>query len=91
MKSPEDCKLDPAIRLQEGRMIRTVADAIALLREHETRPGVDDRDEVLHKLERAENDEEQAEAVKRFRSWLLTWGLVLPVTMKPGSTQGRVA
>ena len=39
--------IQPQIRLRDGRLISTIRDAIALLREHESRPGVDDRDEVL--------------------------------------------
>ena len=55
---PSKLLLDPKMRLVDGRVIGSFADAIALLREHESRPGVDDRDEVLHRLERARTDEE---------------------------------
>jgi hypothetical protein len=83
----DDFELNPAIRLEGGRVIRTIGDALTLLREHETRPGVDDRDEVLHALERADSDEARAAAVKRFRQWLKTWSVV-PVALAPGSSQG---
>jgi hypothetical protein len=83
----DDFELNPAIRLEGGRVIRTIGDALTLLREHETRPGVDDRDEVLHALERADSDEARAAAVKRFRQWLETWSVV-PVALAPGSSQG---
>ncbi|HVY56587.1 MAG TPA: hypothetical protein VHA77_01930 [Xanthobacteraceae bacterium] len=82
--------MDPAIELPDGRLIRNAAEAIALLRDHEMRPGVDDRDEVLHALERAHTDDARARAVARFRQWLDTWGVTLPVTSRPGSTRGPV-
>lgn len=87
MTGPSDFELNPAIRLETGRTLRTVADAIALLREHETRPGVDDRDEVLHGLERARTDEDRARAVERFIRWLETWGVTVPVTDRPGPSE----
>jgi hypothetical protein len=36
--------IEPTLHLRDGRVIRSLADAISLLREHESRPGVDDRD-----------------------------------------------
>jgi hypothetical protein len=83
-----DFELNPAIRLNEGRTIRTVGDAITLLREHEARPGVDDRDEVLHLLERAEDEQQRNNAIARFRSWIATWGMAIPTALEPGSTRG---
>src|SRR3954452_15235361 len=53
MRKPSQTLLQPELYMRDGRIIRTLADAIALLREHEARPGVDVRDEVLHSLERA--------------------------------------
>ena len=88
VKSAAQFELHPAIRLQNGRTIATLAQAIAFVREHEMRPGVDDRDEVLHALERARTDEEREGAVARFRRWLAAWGVTLPVTTRPGSTTG---
>ena len=61
--------LQPPLHLRDGRIIRSIADAIALLREHEARPGVDARDEVLHQLERAPTDEARSEAAKAFVDW----------------------
>src|SRR5436309_1748321 len=40
-----DFYFTPEIHLVDGRIVRNIADAIGLLREHETRPGVDRRDE----------------------------------------------
>jgi hypothetical protein len=57
---------NPEMHLRDGRVIGTFADAIAIaiaiaiMREHESRPGVDDRDEVLHRLERAHSDKQRA-------------------------------
>lgn len=80
--------LEPAIQLNGERTLRTAADAAALLREHELRPGVDDRDEVLHQIERAKNGAEMQAALMRFRQWLVDWGTSIPVTDKPGSSRG---
>ncbi len=62
-------RIQPELHLRDGRTIGSVADAIALLREHEARPGVDARDEVLHRLERARTDEERRAAVNSFIAW----------------------
>jgi hypothetical protein len=88
MKNLAEVQLSPIIVIDHTRTLRTAADALALLREHETRPGIDDRDEVLHQLERAKSEEELDAALKRFRSWLLTWGLEVPTAPEPGSTRG---
>jgi len=69
MKNPASLHLQPELYMRDGRIIRTLADAIALLREHEARPGVDDRDEVLHRLERAQAAEERQRAVEAFVVW----------------------
>jgi len=60
----------PEIRLIDGRIIRNIDDATAFVREHEPRPGVDQRDEVLHALERARNNEEARAAARLFLRWL---------------------
>ena len=54
----------------DGRIIRDLEDAKAFAREQEARPGVDQRDEILHKMERAEGDEEAHAAAHRFLRWL---------------------
>jgi hypothetical protein len=77
-------KLDPALRLDGGRVIRTAADALTLLREHETRPGVDDRDEVLHAIERAQDENAMAAALRRFRAWASDWALTIAPHAKAG-------
>jgi hypothetical protein len=58
-----------ALYLRDGHIIRSIGDAIAYLREHEVRPGVDARDEVLHKLERAGTDRERQTAAEAFLAW----------------------
>lgn len=85
-KRAEEVPLRPAMQFSNGRTVRTLKDAIFLLREHEMRPGVDDRDEVLHLLERARSEEERAAAIARFRQWAQSGGL-LPVTTKPGTAE----
>ena len=73
---PRRYRIEPKIRLTDGRVIGTIADAIALVREHESRPGVDDRDEVLHHLERARTDAERQDAAAGFFAWAKELGLV---------------
>ena len=70
MANPSDLPIDPKIRLRDGRVIGSIGEAIALLREHESRPGVDARDEVLHGLERAQSDQQRQAAAEGFRSWV---------------------
>lgn len=60
----------PELRLKDGRVIRDIADALSFAREQETRPGVDQRDEVLHKMERAKSNEESHAAAHLFLRWL---------------------
>jgi len=60
----------PELRLADGRIIRNLDDAIGFVREHEARPGVDQRDEVLHALEAAHSKEAAHAAAHRFLRWL---------------------
>ena len=48
-----DLVFDPELRLRDGTVIRTREDAIAFARAQQPRPGADERDAVLHQLERA--------------------------------------
>jgi hypothetical protein len=43
---------------------------LSFAREQEARPGVDQRDEVLHKMERAQSKEEAHAAAHAFLRWL---------------------
>jgi hypothetical protein len=87
MRKPSQTLLQPELYMRDGRILRTLADAIALLREHEARPGVDVRDEVLHRLERARTDEEQQQATSAFITWVKELDLLLapPETAHPRS------
>jgi hypothetical protein len=60
----------PELRLIDGRIIRNLEDATGFMREHEARPGVDRRDEVLHTLEHARTQEELYAAANLFLAWL---------------------
>src|SRR5262249_12229206 len=60
----------PELKLTDGRTVRNIEDAIALAREHEARPGVDQRDEVLHALENANSKEQARAAAHLFLRWL---------------------
>jgi hypothetical protein len=60
----------PELRLIDGRIIRNLDDATLFAREHEARPGIDRRDEVLHAIERARNGEEAHAAAHLFLRWL---------------------
>jgi hypothetical protein len=41
----------PELHLKDGRIIRDLDDAASFAREQEVRPGVDQRDEVLHRMD----------------------------------------
>jgi hypothetical protein len=60
----------PELRLVDGRIIRNLEDAVLFAREHESRPGVDRRDEVLHAIERAQNEEQAHAAAHLVLRWL---------------------
>jgi hypothetical protein len=60
----------PELHLKDGRIIRDLDDATSFAREQETRPGVDQRDEVLHKMEHAQSREEAHAAAHSFVRWL---------------------
>jgi hypothetical protein len=60
----------PELHLKDGRIIRDLDDATSFAREQETRPGVDQRDEVLHRMEHAETREEAHAAAHSFVRWL---------------------
>jgi hypothetical protein len=60
----------PELRLKDGRVIRDIEDALGFAREQEPRPGVDQRDEVLHTMERAKTHEETHAAAHLFLRWL---------------------
>ena len=65
-----DFSFAPELRLLDGRILRGLDDAIDFARAQETRPGVDQRDEVLHRLERAQGEHETREAADMFVNWL---------------------
>ena len=60
----------PELLLKDGRIIRDLDDAASFAREQEVRPGVDQRDEVLHRIERAKSKEEAHAAAHSFVRWL---------------------
>src|SRR5438309_3442111 len=60
----------PELHLKDGRIIRDLDDATSFAREQEARPGVDQRDEVLHKMEHAQSKEEAHAAAHSFVRWL---------------------
>jgi hypothetical protein len=78
MRNPAKLLFQRELHIRDGHVIRSVADAIALLREHEARPGVDARDEVLHRLERAHNEQEIQHAAEAFLVWAKELDLLLP-------------
>jgi hypothetical protein len=86
MRMPEPAAfiIQPELYTRDGRIIRTFADAIAFVRDHETRPGVDIRDEVLHRLERARTDEERRSAADTF----VNWAEELELLLAPPETAG---
>jgi hypothetical protein len=60
----------PELHLKDGRIIRNLDDATSFAREQEARPGVDQRDEVLHRMEQAKSREEAHAAAHCFVRWL---------------------
>jgi hypothetical protein len=60
----------PELHLKDGRIIRDLDDAASFAREQEARPGVDQRDEILHGMERAGSREEAHAAAHSFLRWL---------------------
>src|SRR4051812_33864651 len=79
----------PELRLHNGRVITSIADAAAYLREYELRPGVDTRDEILHRLERARTKNELEAAAEAFLSWLEGLDLIAtPLASEPLSGAG---
>ena len=65
-----DLLFNPELRLVDGTVIRDREDAVRFARAQELRPGIDERDEVLHRLERASRPEEFEGAAQHFRRWL---------------------
>ena len=65
-----DFNFTPELHLRDGRVIRHLNDAVDFAREQELRPGVDQRDEVLHAMERARTHEEAHAAAHQFLLWL---------------------
>jgi hypothetical protein len=78
MGNPANIFFVPEFRMRDGRIIRSLADAITLLREHELRPGVDARDEVLHRLERTGSEQECRRAMEAFIVWAQELDLLAP-------------
>jgi len=73
---PAEYNFTPELHLIDGRIIRNIDDAILFLREHEVRPGVDRRDEVMHLLERAKTREEVHAGALHFITWLEELGIL---------------
>jgi hypothetical protein len=67
---PLDFAFNPELRLLNGNVVRDLNDALLFTRAQEARPGIDERDEVLHALERASTPDEAEAAAQRFRRWL---------------------
>ena len=65
-----DFVFNPELRLIDGSIIRNLDDALMFARGQEPRPGIDQRDDVLHGLERARTRDEAKGAALRFRDWL---------------------
>jgi hypothetical protein len=66
MANLREISLNPELHLRDGRIIRSFADALMFVRGHEAGPGTDNRDQVLHQLERARNRTERQRAVEAF-------------------------
>jgi hypothetical protein len=76
MLNTAETLIAPEPRMRDGRIVRSLADMITLLREHEIRPGIDVRDEVLHQLEGAQTDSQRQCAADAFLAWAKELGLL---------------
>jgi hypothetical protein len=83
------CPIEPELYLRDGQIIRPVADAVVYMRAHEVRPGVDNRDEVLHRLERACTAMERQSAIEAFLAWLD--GLDVLLTPRKAAGESEIA
>ncbi len=83
MAQTGEYRIRPELHLRDGRVIRSLGDAMTLLRDHESRPGIDNRDEVLHGLERAQTDEQRREAAAAFFAWAKELDLIRPPPKAP--------
>ena len=72
----QEFSFTPELHLMDGRIVRNLDDAVLFAREHEVRPGVDRRDEVIHRLERAKTSEEAHAAALHFIAWLEELGIL---------------
>jgi hypothetical protein len=68
MRNPAKTLIAPELTMRDGRIIRSLGDAVALLREHEARPGVDVR---------ARTEQERKEAADAFVAWAEELDLLL--------------
>jgi hypothetical protein len=82
MKDLSSFLIRPELRLRDGRIITSIVEAIAYVREHEVRPGIDARDEILHRLERAKSESELASAAEAFLEWLEELDLIAVQTAR---------
>jgi hypothetical protein len=78
MPDATELLIEPKLRLRDGRIVGSLADMIALLRQHRFRPGIDVRDEVLHQLERAQTDAQRQQAAEAFLAWVKELDLLAP-------------
>ena len=67
---PTEFYFTSELHLKNGQVMGDTEDALEFARDQEPRPGVDQRDEVLHKMERANSKEETHAAAHLFLRWL---------------------
>jgi hypothetical protein len=68
MAQTSEYRIQPQLHLRDGRIIRSLGDAITLLREHESRPGIDNREQT---------DEQRQKAAAAFFAWAKELELIL--------------
>ena len=68
MAQTGEYRIQPELHLRDGRIIHSLGDTMALLREHESRSGIDNRDEVLTGSS-ARRTTSNAEAAAGFFAW----------------------
>jgi hypothetical protein len=73
----------PELHLKDGRIIRNLEDAAGFAREQQARPGVDQRDEVLHAIERAQTKEQAHAAAHSSAVTSSVGGMSRPIRRPP--------
>jgi hypothetical protein len=73
----KECEFEPPLTLKGDAVMRTLADALRFVRRYGQARRPPMRDSVLHRLERADSETEQRDAISAFRGWAEAENLIL--------------